>query len=79
MNVSQLAKLTESPETHRMIVGDYAGQYVLGVTDSPAGFLLRVADTDTSRFPRRVVVDGQSVPVQVTGGFASVVPLASKR
>lgn len=69
MTVAQLAALVNQPATHRLIVGDYAGGYALGVTDHPPAFLLRVEPADTDAFPRSVVVDGKTVPVVVTGGF----------
>jgi hypothetical protein len=79
MTATELAHLTDAPETHRLVVGDYDGQYALGVSDRPARLVLRVAASDTSRFPRRVVLRGESVPVEVTGGLAPVVPLNGRR
>ena len=69
MNVKQLSKLTEQPEIHRLIVGDYGGGYALGVTDDPPAFLLRVEPQDVGLFPDHVRVQGRDVPVIVEGGF----------
>ena len=79
MTATELTRLTEAAETHRLVVGDYDGQYALGVSDHPARLVLRVATADTSRFPRRVTLRGETVPVDVTGGFPPVVPLAGRR
>lgn len=75
MNTSQLQNLVSQPETHRKIVGDYAGSYALGVTDDPPAFLLRVEPDDVSRFPTRVRLQGIEVPVVVHGSFAPPKPI----
>jgi hypothetical protein len=74
MNLNQLAQLTEDPETHRLIVGDYDGSYALGVTDNPPALLLRVEPRDVDRFPHKVKVRGAEVPVVVEGGFRPLRP-----
>jgi hypothetical protein len=75
MNTNQLLNLASQPETHRKIVGDYAGSYALGVTDDPPAFLLRVEPDDVSRFPTRVRLHGIEVPVVVHGSFAPPKPI----
>jgi hypothetical protein len=62
-------------KTHRRIVGDYDGACVLGVTDNPLAFLLRVGPTDTGQFPDKVTIGGNEVPVIVRGDFQVPQPL----
>lgn len=76
MTVEELAKLTNKPSTHQLIVGDYDGSYALGVTADPPAFLLRVEPGDVAEFPHRVTIDGTSVPVVVEGGFRQPRPQA---
>ena len=77
VNVTQLTGLTDAAETHRSVVGDYDGQYTLGVSDHPPRLVLKVATADTKRFPRRVVLHGATIPVEVNGDLAPVVPTAT--
>lgn len=77
MNVIELGRLTELPETHRLIVGDYQGAYSLGVTNCPPGFILRVQSRDTNHFPQHVLLQGQDIPVTVTGGFTPPQPMST--
>jgi hypothetical protein len=76
MTVTQLRDLTDLPETHQSLVGDYDGSYTLGVVDDPPGFLLRVASKDISSFPRKISVRGLEVPVTVVGDTPGPVKLA---
>jgi hypothetical protein len=75
MDASQLLLWVEEPETHRQIVGDYAGCYALGVIDDPCAFLLRVEPADVRRFPTKVHLHGAEVPVIVRGDFIPPVPV----
>ena len=79
MNAEQLRSWVEQPETHRQIVGDYAGSYALGVTDNPPALLLRVEPSDTARFPTRVTLHGVEVPVIVEGNYQPPRPLNTRR
>ncbi len=79
MNVQQLLDWVDQPETHRKIVGDYAGSYALGVADDPPAFVLRVEPKDVASFPTQVTIEGIDVPVIVHGGFQPPKPLASRR
>jgi hypothetical protein len=76
MDVTQLMTWVDEPETHRKIVGDYAGSYALGVTDNPVAFLLRVEPADVSQFPTKVHLHGLEVPVIVRGNFVPPVPVS---
>jgi hypothetical protein len=78
LTLLELGQLTDAPETHRLIVGNYAGNYTLGVTDNPPGFVLRVQSRDTDRFPKSVSLKGQVIPVTVAGGFDPVVPISKQ-
>jgi len=75
MTAMQLRDLTDLPETHQSIVGNYDGSYTLGVVDDSPGFLLRVASKDISTFPRKVSVRGLEVPVTVVGNTPGPVKL----
>jgi hypothetical protein len=75
MTLQTLSQLTCEAGTHLAVVGDYSGQYTLGVSDHPTRLVLRVAATDTKSFPRRVMLDGEAVPVEVTGDLAPIVPV----
>jgi hypothetical protein len=77
MNATLLHTWAEEPETHRLIVGDYAGSYALGVRDDPPAFVLRVQPADIASFPRRVILHGVEVPVIVQGNFQTPRPLTS--
>ncbi len=79
MSLKQLLDWVDQPETHRKIVGDYGGSYVLGVSDDPLAFILRVEPTDVAGFPRKVTIQGIDVPVIVVGGFQPPQPLARRR
>jgi hypothetical protein len=79
MDVKQLLKLVDQPDTHQKIVGDYSGSYALGVTDNPPAFLLRVEPADVSSFPTVVNIHGVEVPVIVRGNFVRPVPVNRPR
>jgi hypothetical protein len=75
LNAQDLEKWVDQPETHRKIVGDYAGSYSLGIKGN--AFSLRVEPKEVSAFPDRVTIDGVEVPVIVEGNFKPPVPLNS--
>ena len=75
MDAKKLRDWVEEPQTHRQVVGDYAGSYALGVKEDPPAFLLRVQPVDVANFPDRVMIHGVEVPVIVRGGFVQPKPL----
>ena len=75
MTATELARLVDEPETHRLIVGDYDRSYALGVSDFPPAFLLRVEPDDVANFPRWVRVHGEEIPVVVHGSFRQPKPV----
>src|SRR4051812_9165117 len=79
MTVKQLLSWVDQPETHRKIVGDYEGSYMLGVTDDPPAFVLRVEPNAVLSFPTKVTIHDVEVPVIVQGGFVPPQPTASRR
>lgn len=78
MNAKELSKWADHPETHREIVGNYAGTYALGVTDNPPAFLLRVEGSDLSSFPKKILIQGTEVPVIVRGDFEPPTPISGR-
>jgi hypothetical protein len=79
VNAEQLRDWVEQPETHRKLVGDYAGSYALGVSEDPPALLLRVEPGDTSSFPSKVTLHGVEVPVIVEGNYRPARPLNVRR
>jgi hypothetical protein len=75
ITADRLLAAVDEPETHRKIVGNYGGQYALGVQENPPAFVLRVAPPDIHAFPEKIHVYGEEVPVLVKGGFQEVKPL----
>jgi hypothetical protein len=75
MDMQQLLRLVDQPETHQKIVGEYEGSYALGVTNDPPAFLLRVEPKDIGQFPKSVMLNGVKVPVIVHGNFVQPKPL----
>jgi hypothetical protein len=56
-------------DTHKKVVGDFDGNYTLGVTDDPPALLLRVEGADVRRFPTQVNLHGQDIAVHVKGSY----------
>jgi hypothetical protein len=76
LTVEDLKAVATEPGVLRQLVGDYSGQFVVGLEDAPARFVLRVADDDVSRFPKKVQVNGHTVAVEVEGGLEQIQPLS---
>lgn len=77
MKIEELVRWVAEPETHRKILGDYSGTYALGVTNSPPSFHLQVESNEIERFPDRIRIGGETVPVVVEGGLKRPQPLKS--
>jgi hypothetical protein len=80
MDPNRLARLIEKPEVQQRILGDYDGGYSLGLTTNPknkeeTAIRVRVEGEDVNDIPRQVVLDGEAIPVIVTGSFKVPVPL----
>lgn len=78
--LSDLAQLLDRPETHRMVLNGYAGEYSLGITrceNGPGGygFLLRVRDDAPPDLPTAVRIAGREIPLKVQKGFVAPRPL----
>ncbi len=78
-----LATIIDRPDLHRLVLGDYTGEYSLGVTsngkDSGLALLLRVEPEDTKGFAREVFFEGQKIPVIVQGSFRKPKALCRRR
>ncbi len=74
MDIQELSEKASQPEVIQMIVGDYQGQFSLGVTDNPIGYLLRVSSKDVSGFPQSITLNGEEIPVVVRGSSKGVLP-----
>jgi hypothetical protein len=81
MDVNALRNLLERPEVHRKILAGYSGPYSLGIgkdPESPApALILQVEGTDQGRFPAKVRLDGEEVPLIVKRSFKAPVPLGA--
>jgi hypothetical protein len=80
MEVEQLARLIERPETHSRLLGGYRGAYSLGVGSENGDpvLILQVEGTEAATFPRELRVGRETVPVRVRAGFNAPRPLGSR-
>jgi hypothetical protein len=78
MASANLADLLDRPDVHRMLVGDYAGPYSLGVTElsgpSKIPALRLRFQGDPVHVPSCITVDGRNIPIVVEGGFSAPTP-----
>lgn len=83
MDVQSLARLIETPEFHRRVMGDYTGAYSLGITSDPArpsapALRVRVQGDEAPLIPTELDLDGETIPVLVSTRFHAPAPLARR-
>lgn len=80
-NGLRLSDFVDSPDLHQRLLGDYRGDYSLGVTSSDEGaevLLLRVATENLSNFPHEIQYLGHRIQVVVKGSFRKPKPLGRR-
>jgi hypothetical protein len=77
MDISSLRHSLERPEVVLQILAGYSGPYSLGIGKGPA-IVLQILDADQIRFPARIFIGGEAVPVIVRRGFRMPEPLTAR-
>jgi hypothetical protein len=80
MDQRHLAALIERPEVQRQLLKGYRGPFSLGITLNPwnrreLAISVQIADSDPSRLPSEVELEGEMISVVVEGDFKTPRPL----